>query len=302
MERYLLTVPDERGNDNLLHVSDLTKNIWCPRMLYYRMNGVRPEQEARFFQLQNILDHGSTAHLKYQARWRDMGVLWGRWKCMSCHKSWLGEVPIEGCIRCGVPLTCVEYMEVPLAAPELLLVGNSDAEVRDPDGNVLVEIKTVAEGTFRVDVPKLLGEYTGTIINEQGKPEKRVDIVQLWKDLRRPVPSHMRQGETYVELRKRMKDEPPIDGIVYWYESKHSQGLKEFFLEPNPSVAKQVLDRAADVTFAIKRKIPPRCPEGRDGCKLCQSYEEEVRKNGGVTAPTEAPRKRGVLLSGGKPV
>lgn len=302
MERYLLTVEDERGNDNLLHVSDLVKDKdWCPRMLYYRMNGVRPEIEVVRFQLQNIFDYGSETHLKFQRRWRDMGVLWGRWKCLECKKSWRG-MPPEKCVRCGLTNTVV-YAEVPLADPDLLLVGNADAEIRDEQGNVLVEIKTVAEGTIRAELPNLLGEYTRTVTLEDGSTEKHVDIKQLWTDLRRPMPSHRRQGQTYLALRAKNTEEPPVEGIVFLYESKQSQGLKEFEVSPDAKVAEEVLGRAADVTWSVKRGQPMRCPKGRDGCKLCQPYEEEVRRGNGYTPAAAAPTPgRRPVFSGGSRV
>lgn len=300
MERYLLTVEDERGNDNLLHVSDLVKDKWCPRMLYYRMGGVRPEIEPIHFQLQNIFDYGSETHLKFQRRWRDMGVLWGRWKCLECKKSWRGMPPLK-CVRCGLVNTVV-YAEVPLADPDLLLVGNADAEIRDTQGNVLVEIKTVAEGTIRAELPNLLREYTREVILPDNSTEKQVDIKQLWKDLRRPMPSHRRQGQTYTYLRGKMTDEPPVEGIVFLYESKQSQGLKEFEVEPDKKVAEEVLGRAADVAWSVNQGRPLRCPEGRDGCKLCQPYEEEVRRGSNTPqAAAPAPRRR-TVYSGGQRV
>lgn len=295
MERYLLTVEDERGGENLLHVSDLTKNVWCPRMLYYRVNGVRPQIESVHFQLQNIYDYGTETHLKFQRRWREMGVLWGRWACLECEKSWRGMSP-EECPRCHIR-NAIMYAEVPLARRELFLVGNADGEVRDADGNVLVEIKTMAEGTFRMEVPKLLGQYTRMVTLEDGKAEKQVDIKQLWSDMRRPLPSHSRQGQTYVELRKGMLDQPPVDGIVYLYEHKGNQGLKEFVVQPDPTIAEEVLGRAANVVWSLNRNQAPRCLEGRDGCKLCQPYEEEFKRgNGGkaVVTPQVQPRRRPV--------
>jgi CRISPR/Cas system-associated exonuclease Cas4 (RecB family) len=284
MERYLLTVLDERSQDNLIHVSDLVKNTWCPRMLYYRANGVRPPLEPTSFMMQNIYDYGSGAHLKYQQRWRDMCVLWGRWKCLACRRTWVDDTPADGCIRCGVPLECIEYCEVPLADPSVMLVGNADAEVRDTDGNVLVEVKTVAEGTFRAEVPKLLGQYTRTVTLEDGKEEKQVDLKQLWRDLRRPLPSHSRQGQTYIYLRSLVKQQPPVDGIIFLYESKNNQALKEFEVTADDTVAKEVLDRAKDVKFYIDRGRPPKCPNG--GCALCAPYEEEAQRGNRSTQTT----------------
>lgn len=293
MERYLITQLDERGQDNLLHVSDLVKNKWCPRMLYYRMHGIRPELESISFQLQNIFDYGSEAHGKYQGRWKDMGVLWGRWECMACNRKWLG-MPLLRCDHCGAPGECIRYMEVPLADPEVLLIGNADGEIRDADGNVLAEIKTVGEGTFRTEAPKLLGQYTETATFENGTTEKQVNMKSLWKDLTRPLPSHSRQGQTYIALRALVKGEPPVDGISYLYEHKGNQGLKEFMVLPDQTVADQVLGRAKDVAWAIGRGMPPRCAEGRGGCDLCTPYEQEAKKDAHDTPP---PRR--AIYSGG---
>lgn len=302
MERYLLSLDDERISENLLHVSDLVKNEWCPRMLYYRICGVRPKLDAVSFQLQNIYDYGTETHLKFQRRHRDMGVLWGKWLCKACGATWLGLSP-QACPKCGVPSYAIRYREVPLADPDLLLVGNADEEVRDADGNVLVEIKTVGEGTFRIEVPKMLAQYTSKVTWEDGRVESMVDIKQLWKDLNRPLPSHRRQGATYIELRKALPDQPPVDAIVYFYEHKGNQGLKEFVVQADQKAADEVFARANDVVWGYKRQRAPRCLEGRDGCKLCQPYEQEARRgnSGNQTRPAAGrPGTRRPVFSGGQ--
>lgn len=302
MERFLLTLDDERESENLLHVSDLVKNEWCPRALYYRVNGVRPEVEAHSFQLQNIFDYGTESHLKFQRRWRDMGDLWGKWLCKACDATWLGQSP-GACPKCGAPKYAIRYREVPLANPALMLVGNADAEIRDKSGIVLVEVKTVGEGTFRVEAPKMLMQYTSKVTWEDGHVENMVDMKQLWKDLSRPLPSHRRQGATYIELRKALPDQPPVDTIVYLYEHKGNQGLKEFVVQADPKAAEEVFKRANDVVWAHKRQQPPRCVEGRGGCKLCQPYEQEARRgnSGNQTRPAAGrPGTRRPVYSGGQ--
>jgi hypothetical protein len=93
-----------------------------------------------------------------------------------------------------------------------------------------------------------------------------------------------------------MKDQPPVDGIVFLYESKNTQSVKEFFVEEDDSVSSEVLGRAADVSFAVIRGVPPRCPEGKDGCSLCAPYYQEVqRQNSGSSG-------RRAVISGGRPV
>ena len=47
------------------------------------------------FTMNNIFAEGHTIHGKYQDWLWEMGVLYGRWLCLSCHHKWDDTSPRE---------------------------------------------------------------------------------------------------------------------------------------------------------------------------------------------------------------
>jgi CRISPR/Cas system-associated exonuclease Cas4 (RecB family) len=163
----------------------------------------------------------------------------------------------------------LEYKEVPLAAEEqFLIAGHEDGAVEDL--NALVEIKSIGIGTVRFDNPKLLREYT--VKTEDGKTV--VDLDGLWKALRRPFGSHIRQTQIYLRLCKEMG--LPFDKVIFLYEYKATQAHKEFVVKYNPEISEPLFETALDIKYALKQGKPPPRPDftGQDTktCKECPFF------------------------------
>jgi CRISPR/Cas system-associated exonuclease Cas4 (RecB family) len=260
--------PTDRRQD-IIHPSEMAKSDWCPRQTYYRLAGAPPEKGRSFSaQLEAVFEEGHGIHAKWQKWLQQMGRLWGKWRCGECGWTKVATGGVLHCEHCDArqPL---EYREVPVEAEEgFLIAGHEDGAVEDL--NALVEIKSIGLGTVRFDQPELLREYT--VKTEDGKTV--VDLDGLWKALRRPFGSHIRQTQIYLRLCQEMG--LPFDKVIFLYEYKATQAHKEFVVKYNPEIAEPLFETALDIKYALKKGKPPPRPEftGPDKkvCKDCPFF------------------------------
>ena len=158
------------------------------------------------------------------------------------------------------------YKEVTLSSTSHRISGHADGALTGH--NCLIEIKSLGVGTFKFDAPKLTEENTYTV---NGK--KILDIDGLWKNLHHPLLSHVKQGNIYLWMAEEMG--LPFDSIVFIYEFKANQQIKEFRISKSEDILNPLLDTAALIEVSLKQGIPPACPFG--GCAQCKDYEKEEK-------------------------
>jgi len=252
--------PSDRRQD-IIHPSEMAKEGWCPRSTYYRIKACREASDPFLkppenigVQLLNIFDEGHNIHHKWQTRIRNMGDLWGNWACGFC--GYITECHLfdenkfcEYCERSG---RIDIYQEVPLHAEQYLIHGHADGAI--PRLKSLIEIKSVGTGTVRISAPDIYAANTeGAMIDLQG----------LWKDIKKPFPEHINQGQLYLTLCSLMGLE--YDQIIFIYESKYNQGVKEFVVKYDPDYCDNMLKQASIITNALEGCYP----NGED-CPICE--------------------------------
>jgi CRISPR/Cas system-associated exonuclease Cas4 (RecB family) len=247
IERHLLTRPqDTSRRQDILHPSELVKDDFCPRAAYFRVTGTVLPQERPNLRLQSLFDEGHSVHGKWQGYLAEMGVLYGLWETRA-GKEW------------GFGGT--KYLEVPLHDDALTIAGHADGWVKGLGEDFLIEVKSIGPGTIRFENPALF---------------RSGDLFAAWKEIRRPFPTHMRQGQLYLALANRMADRGELESapkeIVFLYELKADQSTKEFVVAYDPVLSKDALDDAYDITRAIQEAVAPDCRFG--GCKSCSPFEE----------------------------
>jgi rubrerythrin len=319
IERMLLREHDEPQMQNgalrrqdVIHPSEMAKSDWCPRSTYLRIKAVREGRivatEAAHFQLENIFEEGHAYHAKWQDRFRRMGRLFGRWYCEACTHRWEAKSPLY-CPECGAPEGAITYHEVALRDSEHLIVGNADGLVlalaSDAD-DVLIEVKSIGEGTVRQELPAVLGRHTHEVEDPQWKRMKKVlDHRGVWKDITKPFGPHLRQGLIYLRLwgqanaalggETHLSD---IQRICFIYEYKPTSAVKAFYVKRNDEAVQELWDFCADIVYALDRGgQPPRCIDRSGPCKACQPYEEQSDDAGtapaGRAAQGQPARRRG---------
>ena len=318
VEQHLLSRwGDKTGrNSQTLHVSEMAKKDWCERGSYQRIvGGIWPE-EPFSFTLQSIFDEGHQIHDKWQSWLADTGQLWGDWECLVCGQlvqyKQRDELPESGCMLppcsrsggCGNHIW--RYKEVSLAHG--LIQGREDGAI----GDRLIEFKSVGLGTLRREAKPLMAKAYKKL--EDGGMV--YDFEAVWKGLRQPLASHVRQANLYMWLAQRMGEGPGEPGTPLLgqevrdryasfrkasivYEFKPNQQAREYVIPLSMDIVQPLLDRANVVQWALDAGTPPPCRNG-EGCTQCTEVSDEQRADqesggradGGGAAAAGAVRHR----------
>ena len=257
IERHLLKRPVGDRDYTVLHPSDMIKRDWCKRSSYFLLRGHERIAERPNLKLQSIFDEGHAIHAKWQSWFQEMGVLHGKFKCVSCHEITWGTSPSE-CGKCG--WKTLEYAEVTLVDKDLRIAGHTDGWIKGIGDECLIEIKSIGPGTIRAEAPELMMDADG-------------DFMKAWNSVRKPFGPHVLQGQIYLELMRRMGN--PVDEIVFLYELKADQSYKEFTVKADYSLVEHVFDGAKSVVEAVAAGIVPDCSNNPGSiCKQCAPYKE----------------------------
>jgi hypothetical protein len=266
VERHVLSQPESDRAWDVLHPSAIVKDDWCHRGSWFALSGFQPKDKKPNLRLQNIFDEGHAIHDKWQSRFRDMGALKGRWECLICSHYWYDVSP-EICPVCD-DLALIKYREVPLRSKRHRIAGHADGWVTGIGNDTLIEVKSVGAGTIRMENPGLLYDSD----TEE----------QAWRGIKRPFPTHLRQGQVYLHLGHLMVKNGLLesfpDEMVFIYEWKANQDFKEFVIGYEPSFVANIFSFALDIVEAVDAGVPPVCNLNAKGCKQCIGLEVPVEE------------------------
>jgi hypothetical protein len=258
VERHMMARPVGDRSTTVLHPSEIIKRDWCKRASYFLLKGHTKIAEKPNLRLQSIFDEGHAIHHKWQRWFQEMGVLYGRFTCVACLFTLFDVGPIT-CPNCHKDT--MEYREVTLVDEELRIAGHTDGWIKGIGNDTLIEIKSIGEGTIRMENPSLLMDANN-------------NLTEAWKSIRRPFGSHILQGQMYLELMKRMGHD--VTEIVFLYELKANQDYKEFSIKADYEMVQHIFDGAKFVVDAVEANKAPRCNNNVGGtCKQCAPYQED---------------------------
>jgi CRISPR/Cas system-associated exonuclease Cas4 (RecB family) len=259
VERFILTRPPGDRRTDVLHPSEIIKHDWCLRSSYYLLMGATKVADKPGLRLQSIFDEGHAIHAKWQNWFHEMGVLHGNFDCQVCGYREFGT-SIHACEKCGAPKS-MRYGEVTLVDESLRIAGHTDGWIKGIGEDCLIEIKSVGPGTIRAEAPELIRDADQ-------------DFMKAWGNVKRPFGSHIRQGQMYLELMKRMGHE--VNEIVFIYELKADQSYKEFSVKANYGLVQHIFEAAEKLMQYIADETPPPCSNNIQGsCKQCSPYGGE---------------------------
>lgn len=254
VERHLLMRTPEPRSTLVLHPSEIIKEDWCHRYATYLLKGGVSKKSKPNLKLQSIFDEGHFIHAKWQKWFTEMGVLYGDFNCLVCGGVTTGKSP-KKCKHCKRAL--LTYGEVQLFDKDLRIAGKTDGWIKDDRPDALIEIKSIGAGTLRFEAPELLYDAGG-------------DLTKAWSNIRRPFRSHLKQGQMYLELAKRMYGKKAPTEIVFLYELKSDQSYKEFVVKADFDIVSRVFFSAEKVVKYAESEGLPLCninPE--TGCPQC---------------------------------
>jgi hypothetical protein len=271
MERHILTRPkDESRRTDVFHPSQMSKDSWCYRATYFELLGNKPlDTKGRTsLSTQRVFDTGHATHAWYQDFYGEMGVLYGVWGCWhkDCKERQWG-LPYPECSRGHGPLT--RYKEVPLAIEDLKFGGHADGWLIGFGEPLLLEVKTVGEGTFRWEAPEMI--YTD---------DGNVDWMDAWDKLTMPFTSHIMQAQIYLKLLEIIHERDPFpyappQEILFLYENKANQTQKEFVIRKDDWGIKQKFEAVYMILECIKNGTPPSCNvNSAEQCGACKGFTE----------------------------
>lgn len=244
-----------------IHPSAVSKPDWCPRASWYEVVGEHePIPESIGSRMAHIFSEGREIHRKYQRWFREMGILYGYWRCRSCNYQWWDTCPTV-CHMCLDEFN-IEYVEVPIRDEDLMLDGAADALVSFEERLRLIEIKSIGLRSIELEYPKLYTPYRDGVIN----------LDALWARIQGPFPAHIRQASLYFYVLGQM--EIRVDDIIFIYEFKANQQVKAFTIAYDPGVVKPILRGVREVVEAVETRRQVRRPVWADGpgnktCKVC---------------------------------
>ena len=291
--------PDPDRRIDVIHPSEMAKADWCIRATVMRILGdLRPEEEFSPF-LENIWEEGNFIHLKWQNWLAQSGRLFGNWKCIRCGTKMYG-VTHDAIAEYGICCWDSEKHTAPHHSWQYAEFNMSHGLVHGQvDGiidNHIVEFKSVGMGTLRIDAPKLMKE-------NYHKDLKLYDINAIWRGIKRPLPSHSRQGLTYLWLAE--MNGLPYDLATFVYEFKPNQQVKEFTVKQNKRILKPLLDKVHKIEDGVASGKAPACEFG--GCKYCDPATEAKsedrpvirrRAKSGGSGSSRAPIRRNPKSAG----
>ena len=255
VERHVVTqaLSDGTREAHAIHPSEICHKDTCHRQIYYRIVDTPPDIDGIdvSFWKERVFEEGHDIHAKWQGWLWDMGKLYGYYECLVCDAKWYGRAPTE-CQKCHAHRKKLRYREVPILNDNYMLVGHADGMIDEG----LLEVKSIGLGTVRIEAPSYYDRFMSGEWNHQ----------QLWNEIKRPFPTHIRQGMLYSFCQG-------MRPVIFIYECKWNQAIKEFTVQYTEEVIAPVLGFCLDIKYAVKKRKPLPRPKWADpehvACKAC---------------------------------
>lgn len=222
---------------------------------------MQKKQDGEFYvmpRLQRVFENGHGTHHRYQKHFGEMGILYGIWKCLNCHRligeeSLIGVLkPIDcpfchnpkrytvyddqGNIKAG-PFSVFDYKEIDVEDQELCIKGKTDGIILVNGDLYVMDVKTCSQAAF--------GDVTSR---------------------NAPMESHIYQINTYMYILK-------VKRGILLYENRNDLNIKEFHLTLDNKVICNVLRNILEAKKAEENGTIPAIPSSLNAnCWSCAGY------------------------------
>lgn len=268
IDNYLAT--NEEENDRAVDVNSPSQVFKCMRSLYYARTGAESDgfTDPR---LQRIFDNGTHMHLRIQEYLTKEGSLvMDECPCIDA------EANIQGHTDGILKMTEQEYAILELKSMNSILFG----KLKEP------KPEHIAQAMIYMYCTECRRQELAVMTDEEFEKSEKERA-----EFYRSRYQHLRAGKKYTKEEKIQHNidtnlkldnllhtiKRPIDRIVFLYENKDNQELKEFVVEYDDQKMCDILDFYDQVNYYVaNKKVPPR--EGTSkGCNICRfcSYRNE---------------------------
>jgi hypothetical protein len=258
VDKYLLSRPPSKRSSLVIHPSEMASASWCHRAQYFWLKGEKPKHEPVGLRKALIFAHGHSIHSNWQNWFHEMGKLKGKWFCTVCKAEYFG-LPSDHPGDCKYN---VVYEEVPLFFDPLKIAGQADGWLVDFGDPLLLEIKSIGEGSIRWYAPEIAYAHS--------------NFSEMWEAIKVPFLEHIQQAQVYMKLMELMGlVNAPKEALIL-YEAKGTHEVKEFVVSKSDFGVSELFDHAAQIIGALDGGVAPTCNiNGADGCNKCSHYTEE---------------------------
>lgn len=272
---------------DVIHPSELVYSDFCPRALYLRLTGETPRPAPTRLQREAIFAAGHEYHRKWQTWAWDAGILRGLFHCLACETTWFDDAP-QACTNADCTSTgrrALVYREVPAKDPDLNISGHADGLLL-PEPRLL-EIKSIGEGTIRMDSPASLREHSHKVDIPGDRTRTVVDHRALFESIKHPLGNHVKQVTIYGRLLG-------VDKATLLYEYKATSALKEFNITLRFERVDKEFAAAAKVMAAVRGETPPPACAHAGSCVKCKEFDHvETDEDHATGAPDAGPPRGG---------
>lgn len=261
LDNYLATNVEE--NDRAVDVNSPSQVFRCMRSLYYARIGTEGDNfiDPR---LQRIFDNGTHMHLRIQEYLTKEGsLIMDECPCID------EEANIQGHTDGILKMTEQEYAILELKSMNSILFG----KLKEP------KPEHVAQAMIYMYCTECRRQELATMTEEEFEKSKkdRIDFYRSRYQHLKAGKKHTREEKIQHNIIVNMKLDcilheikRPIDRIVFLYENKDNQELKEFVVEYNDDLMCDILDFYDAVNYHVENKIvPPREGTGKS-CNMCR--------------------------------
>lgn len=268
IDNYLAT--NEEENDRAVDVNSPSQVFKCMRSLYYARTGAESDgfTDPR---LQRIFDNGTHMHLRIQEYLTKEGSLvMDECPCIDA------EANIQGHTDGILKMTEQEYAILELKSMNSILFGKLKEPKPEHIAQAMIymyctecrrqELVSMTEDEFKFSLEDRVDFYRSRYQHlKAGKKHTREEKIQ------HNILTNLKLDNLLHTIKR------PIDRIVFLYENKDNQELKEFVVEYDDDLMCDILDFYDQVNYYVaNKKVPPR--EGTSkSCNICRfcSYRNE---------------------------
>lgn len=237
----------------------------CLRNSYFSRTKVAPDFPSNDPRLQRIFDNGTGVHVRLQEYLKGNGIL--------------------------------KEDEAPLFNPQHLIMGTTDGLLLVGDTLAVLEIKSINSYGFSAlkdakPEHKLQASIYMYCLNEMRKSILRGDREYLEKTYLNKLTTFLKDGKKYSKEQKMQRQfkafcgtldlletyPKPLTQVLFLYENKDTQELKEFVVEDDGSISKKALEKFDYLNKCVEEKIIPAANRTYmcNGCKyrkVCKTIE-----------------------------
>lgn len=270
LDQYLLSLNEEK-NDRAINVNAPSQVGGCMRCNFYARCGYEKDTNAIEPRARRIFDNGTKTHERLQEYLMKEGVLL------------LDEVPLR-----NDDFNIQGHTDGFLAIGESTLDEIAILEIKSINSRGFEQLKTAKDAhKMQAQVYMYCAEMRRRFLKNKYKTQEDLDNdyenrEKYYESLYQHIQSGKKHSrEDKIAYQVELNDicdtllfnvKKPISRVIFLYENKDNQDVKEFCVEWSDDLVEKILEEYSEINgYVLKKKIPPRggTSKSSDPCRWC---------------------------------